>query len=193
MVCLSTTYCGDLHILGGIPMTEEKKQVMSIGVLLAGTPLLTFLMELATMPDGELIDETTKAVCEGETVLGTMNGFEQRLSVWYDRRKKQLNAEMKDLYGKMELLDEQSQVSTFEAMQKLSAFDQETEERILLLGESIRSRFPDAKDIGLRAGFTIVANAKRRESYGCFSIIAGSGVGDLAAALMGLGCRGHRG
>ncbi|HBI25492.1 MAG: hypothetical protein UT41_C0001G0390 [Candidatus Wolfebacteria bacterium GW2011_GWC2_39_22] len=168
-------------------MSEQK---IALDALLAGTPLLTFLMELAAIDDSQIAD-TLEPVGEGEVVLGDMNPLEKRLVAWQFRRKEQTKRDFEALKASKCLVCAACDISNSPrppACVDVLKFNQETDERFALIWEGLHVRFPDAKNsLGVRAGFTVVTNVKseKSKSRGGFgiTIVSGSGLGSLFASL----------
>ena len=143
----------------------EKDSKMGIEELLVGTPLLTFLQELAAIKDEEIVDDLPP-IKEGEVVLGEMTPFEKRLNHWFDQRA-----------GEIVAWGEEMQKSTCVTCKVCGTVDAETapcadmfklgdyvSERFhSFMAESVSERFPRARGgIALRHGFKIVTNVREK-------------------------------
>lgn len=145
----------------------EKVSQLSIEELLAGTKLLTFLQQLMAIRDEEIVDDLPP-IADGDVVLGEMTPLEKRIKAWVDQRNV-LQEQLTVALGYPNCCNSctvRCDPTAFAApCFDLYVFDHNTNEGFAFLQQLIEQRLPsDAETYMLRAGFTVVSVADKRES-----------------------------
>lgn len=137
---------------------------MGIEELLAGTPLLGFLQELAAINAEDIVDDL-HPIKAGEIVLGEMTPFEKRLNLWHDRRCAEIKVRYRELQNSCVTCTAcATSIERPAACDALHAFSHDTQARFAFMWDSLRGRFPDAMSLGLRRGFRVVTNVRNGHS-----------------------------
>lgn len=135
--------------------------------LVKGTPLANFLQALVEIKDGDIVDDLAP-IKAGEVDLGEMTPFEKRVNFLTDQQREKAKAyyaELKETACPTCKSCGSSRTGSDNApCVPLYRSIKEADERFEEIWKSIKARFPQVTNIGIRRGFRVVTNVHNEPS-----------------------------